>query len=331
MSQDTFKALVLRQEDGKTVHSIDQLTQADLPEGDVLLAVDYSSINYKDSLAVTGTGKIVLTWPMVPGIDLVGRVIESESPDYKAGDAVVLTGWGVGEKYWGGYSQVQRVQSKWLVPLPEGMNPLKSMAIGTAGLTAMLCVLALEEGGVTPDQGPVIVSGASGGVGSVAVAVLSKLGYSVTALTGDNSKNDYLKSLGAAEILERESFSEAPRPLEAQKWYGGIDTVGDIVLARMLAETQYSGTVAACGLAGGFKLPSTVMPFILRNVRLQGVDSVSCPVPRRLQAWKRLVTDLPEAALNSIQNLVPLEEVPQIAADMIAGKTKGRNVVDLNA
>ena len=330
MDHTSFKALVLREEDDKTIPSIETLTQQDLPEGDVLLAVDYSSINFKDSLAVTGMGKIVRTWPMVPGIDLAGRVLESDSPDYQPGDAVVLTGWSVGEKYWGGYSQVQRVQSKWLVPLPDGLTAKQSMVIGTAGFTAMLCVMALEEAGVTPDRGPVIVSGASGGVGSVAVAVLSKLGYDVAAVT-DDDKRDYVTALGAKTLISREEMSEKSRPLEAQKWAGGIDTVGVEVLARMLAEIDYGGAVAACGLAGGFKLPTTVMPFILRNVRLQGVDSVMCPVPRRMQAWQRLAQDLPDAMMDDIQQVVALESVPEVAAAMMDGKTKGRTVVDLNA
>ncbi|WP_250655417.1 MDR family oxidoreductase [Alkalimarinus coralli] len=326
-----FKALVLRQDDGKTVSAVEQLTVDDLPEGDVLLSVDYSSINYKDSMAVTGTGKIVRTWPMVPGIDLTGTVIESQADSYKPGDKVLLTGWSVGEQFWGGYSQVQRVQSKWLIPLPDSMESKTAMAIGTAGLTAMLCVMALEEANVTPEKGPVIVTGAGGGVGSIAVAILSKLGYNVTAVSGRTSTHDYLKGLGAKEIISREEMEKPARPLEAQRWAGAIDTAGDAILARVLAETDYNGAVAACGLAAGFKLPTTVMPFILRNVRLQGVDSVMCPNGRRQTAWKRLAQDLPEEALTGINRVVAIDEIKQVAEDMMAGKVQGRTVVDLQA
>ncbi len=326
-----FKALVLRQDDGKTVSAVEQLTVADLPEGDVLLSVDYSSINYKDSMAVTGTGKIVRTWPMVPGIDLTGTVIESQADSYKPGDKVILTGWGVGEQYWGGYSQLQRVKSKWLIPLPKSIDSKTAMAIGTAGLTAMLCVMALEEAGLKPAKGPVVVTGAGGGVGSVAVAILANLGYEVTAVSGRTSTHDYLRNLGAKEIISREEMEKPARPLEAQRWAGAVDTVGDAILARVLAETDYNGAVAACGLAGGFNLPTTVMPFILRNVRLQGVDSVMCPNGRRQTAWKRLAQDLPESALTQINRVVTLEDVKQVAEDMMAGKVQGRTVVDLNA
>lgn len=328
---ENFKALVLRQDDGKTVSTIEQLTINDLPEGDVLISVDYSSINYKDSMAVTGTGKIVRTWPMVPGIDLTGTVLESQADSYKPGDKVLLTGWSVGEQYWGGYSQVQRVQSKWLIPLPEGIESKTAMAIGTAGLTAMLCVMALEDAHITPDRGPIVVTGAGGGVGSVAVAILSKLGYEVTAVSGRASTHDYLKGLGAKEIISREDMLKPARPLEAQRWAGAVDTAGDAILARVLAETDYNGAVAACGLAAGFKLPTTVMPFILRNVRLQGVDSVMCPNKRRQTAWKRLAQDLPQSAVTEINQVVSLEGIKQVAEDMMAGKTQGRTVVDLKA
>lgn len=282
---EQFKALVLNEEDGKTISQIRRLSTDDLPQGDVLLAVEYSSLNYKDGLAITGKGKIVRAWPMVPGIDLAGRVLESASADYAPGDPVVLTGWGVGEKYWGGYSQRQRVQSQWLVPLPQGLDTRSAMVIGTAGFTAMLCVMALEESGVAPGDGSVLVTGASGGVGSVAVALLSKLGYRVAAVSGKPEAADYLRNLGAQEILSREEMSVPPRPLEGQRWDGAIDTVGGVMLARVLAETRYNGCVAACGLAGGADLPTTVMPFILRNVTLRGVDSVQCPGPRRRTAW----------------------------------------------
>lgn len=332
MTDSSFKALVLRQDDnGKTCAAIEQLSSSDLPDEQVLVKVDYSSLNYKDGLAVSGVGKIVLNWPMVPGIDLVGTVVDGGDSDYQAGDKVVLTGWSVGEKYWGGYSQFQRVRPEWLVPLPDNMSALQSMAIGTAGLTAMLCVMALEEGGVTPDSGAVVVSGAAGGVGSVAVALLATLGYRVTAITGRESTHDYLRQLGASDILSREEMAARSRPLEKSRWAGAIDTVGGDMLARLLAECDYSGTVAACGLAGDYKLPSTVMPFILRNVRLQGVDSVMCPVDRRTQAWNRLAQQMPPQLMDSINQVVTLEQVPQLASDIIKGQVQGRTVVDLQA
>jgi len=328
---DTFKALVLTQEDGKTVSTIRQLSNDDLPEGDVLLAVDYSSLNYKDGLAITGKGKIVRQWPLVPGIDLAGSVLESSSADYKAGDHVVLTGWSVGEKYWGGYSQRQRVQSKWLVPLPDGLDSKQAMAIGTAGFTAMLCVMTLEEAGVTPDKGTVLVTGASGGVGSVAVAILAKLGYAVAAVSAKPDADDFLRSLGASEILTREEMSEKPRALEGQRWAGAVDVVGTTTLARVLAEMNYGGCVAACGLAGGADLPTTVMPFILRNVSLRGVDSVMCPVERRKVAWQRLVNDLPARALGEIGQVISLEQLPELAEKITNGAVRGRVIVDPNA
>lgn len=325
-----FNALVLDQQDDKTLAEVKQLSLNDLPDEDVLVEVTYSSLNYKDGLAVTGTGKIVHSFPMVPGIDLAGVVKESRSDQYKVGDQVIMTGWSVGERYWGGYSQYARLKPEWLVKMPAGMDAQKAMTIGTAGLTAMLCVMALEEGGITPDKGTVVVTGAAGGVGSVAVAILAQLGYTVAAVTGRESTHDYLRSLGASELLSREEMAEKARPLEKQRWAGGIDTVGDAILARVLAETDYRGVVAACGLAGGFKLPSTVMPFILRNVRLQGVDSVMCPVDIRTQAWNRLLTDLPETALGDIANIIGLEDLPQAAADIVAGKVRGRTLVDPN-
>lgn len=327
---ESFKALVLRQDGEKTVFEIESLGDADLPHGDVLLAVAYSSLNYKDGLAITGKGKIVRSWPMVPGIDLAGRVLESESSDYAVGDEVVLTGWGVGEKYWGGYSQRQRVQSKWLVHLPDGLDAYRAMAIGTAGFTAMLCVMALEEAGVQPASGEVVVTGASGGVGSIAVAILAKLGYRVVAVSGKPEVAEFLHKLGATEIIGRDLMSKPPRALEKQRWAGAVDTVGSTMLARVLAETGYNGCVAACGLAGGADLPTTVMPFILRNVSLRGVDSVSCPVPRRREAWQRLVNDLPDAALGDIAQVAGLEQLPELAEQITTGKVRGRIIVDPN-
>ena len=328
---ETFNALMLTQDNtGRTSAEVRQLTNDDLPTGDVLVAVHYSSLNYKDGLAITGKGKIVRTWPMVPGIDLAGSVLESDSPDYAAGDRIVLTGWSVGEKYWGGYSQRQRVQSKWLVPMPDGLDSQRAMAIGTAGFTAMLCVMTLEEAGITPDKGTVLVTGASGGVGSIAVTILAKLGYTVAAVSGRPESEAYLRQLGAAEFVSREEMNQPSRPLEGQRWAGAIDTVGSTLLARVLAETSYGGCVAACGLAGGADLPTTVMPFILRNVSLRGVDSVMCPVDRRKQAWGRLVRDLPADALGEIGQTISLEELPGAAEKIVAGQIRGRVIVDLN-
>ncbi|WP_151704215.1 MDR family oxidoreductase [Nitrincola alkalilacustris] len=330
MNNDTFKALLLEQDtEGKTLASIKQLTQSDLPDEEVLVAVDYSSLNYKDGLAVTGTGKIVLSWPLVPGIDLAGRVVESRSDAFKPGDAVVLTGWGVGERFWGGYAQLQRVKPEWLVPLPDGMTARQAMAIGTAGFTAMLCVMALEAGGVTPDQGPVVVTGAAGGVGSVAVALLARAGYQVTAVTGRESTHAYLRELGASEIISRDEMQQPSRPLEKQRWAGAVDTVGGPILARVLAEANYGATIAACGLAGGYQLPTSVMPFILRNVRLQGVDSVMCPLAQRQVAWQRLARDLPAQVLEGMIEEVALEGVPEKAAQILKGQVQGRVVVNL--
>ncbi|MBR9866229.1 MAG: oxidoreductase [Oceanospirillales bacterium] len=325
-----FNALVLEQEEGETLAAVKQLDLSDLPDEDVLVKVSYSSLNYKDGLAITGSGKIVHKFPMVPGIDLAGVVAESRSPQFQAGERVIMTGWSVGERFWGGYSQYARMKPEWLVKMPEGMDAAKAMSIGTAGLTAMLCVMALEEGGITPDSGTVVVTGAAGGVGSVAISILSKLGYTVAAVTGRESTHEYLRGLGACELLSRAEMAEPSRPLEKQRWAGAIDTVGDTILARVLAETDYRGVVAACGLAGGYKLPTTVMPFILRNVRLQGVDSVMCPVDIRTQAWNRLLTDLPDNALGEISSVIGLADLPQAAADIVAGKIQGRTLVDPN-
>jgi acrylyl-CoA reductase (NADPH) len=328
----TFKALVLNQRDGQTVAELATLTDADLPPEAVLVAVDYSSLNYKDGLAITGKGKIVRQFPMVPGIDLAGAVLESAAPAYQPGDRVVLTGWSVGERYWGGYAQRARVRAEWLTPLPDKLDSRQAMAIGTAGFTAMLCVLALEQAGVRPDAAkPVLVTGASGGVGSVAVALLARLGYRVTAATGRPENRDYLRELGAVEFVGREEMNAPCRPLEAQRWAGVVDTVGGRVLARALAETDYGGAVAACGLAGGVDLPTTVMPFILRGVKLLGVDSVLCPPEPRRAAWARLARDLPAALLERMIQVVPLAETPRLAEAILAGQVRGRVVVDPNA
>ncbi|MGB2680256.1 MAG: MDR family oxidoreductase [Candidatus Competibacter sp.] len=331
-SSTTLKALVLNQRDGRTVADLMNLTDADLPAEAVLVAVDYSSLNYKDGLAVTGKGKIVRRFPLVPGIDLAGTVLESASPAYRPGDRVVLTGWGVGESYWGGYAQRARVKPEWLTPLPPGMDSRRAMAIGTAGFTAMLAVIALEQAGIGPAlEKPVLVTGASGGVGSVAVALLAQLGYRVAALTGRPENEAFLHEMGAQQVLGRDQMDQSCRPLEAQRWSGVIDTVGGRILARALAETDYGGAVAACGLAGGVDLPTTVMPFILRGVRLLGVDSVQCPQEPRRAAWARLARDLPAAALERATQVVSLAEVPRLAEAILAGQVRGRVVVDPNA
>jgi acrylyl-CoA reductase (NADPH) len=331
MSDQMFSAMVLREEDKKTKATIETLSFDALPDEDTLVKIDFSTINFKDALAVTGTGKIVKTWPLVPGIDFAGTVVETTNPNLKVGQKVVLTGWSVGEKYWGGYSQFQRVRGDWLVALPDGLDTRQAMMIGTAGFTGMLCVNALEAAGITPNSGPILVTGAAGGVGSVAIAILTKLGYSVTALTGNPEKHDYVKSLGAKEVIDGPEWAESPRALEGQRWAAAIDTVGSKVLARVLAEMNYGGVVAACGLAGGFDLPTTVMPFILRGVKLIGVDSVLLPSQDRIHAWNRIVDDLPMSVLERITaKTVLLADVGDAAADMLAGKLRGRVLVDVN-
>jgi len=332
MSNHSFNALVLREAEGKVSAAVEQLTTAELPQGEVLVKVNYSSINYKDAMAVTGTGKIIRKFPMVPGIDLAGTVVESSGNQFQPGEQVVLTGWSVGERYWGGYSQMQRLQAEWLLPLPDAISQHQAMTIGTAGLTAMLCVMALEDAGITPQSGKVVVSGSNGGVGSVAILLLSRLGYQVTALTrevNDVSKQ-YLTGLGASEVIGGEEWKVAPKPLEGQKWAAAVDAVGGTVLARLLAEMDYQGVVAACGLAGGFQLSTTVMPFILRGVKLIGVDSVMCPNPRRLTAWKRLARDLDFSKLADTERVVGLGGIHAIASEMMAGKSRGRVTVDLS-
>ena len=327
--KDLFKALVLTQQNGQVEHHIRQLSVDDLPEGDVLVAVNYSSLNYKDCLAVAGRGKIVKRYPMVPGVDLTGDVLSSSAPDFQPGDKVLLTGWGVGERYWGGYTQQARLRSEWLISLPEGLEELKAMAIGSAGLTAMLCVMALEDQGVTPDQGTVLVTGASGGVGGVAVALLAGVASSVAAVTGDRAHDDYLYRLGAKDIVNRSELEQIAQPLEKQRWAGAVDTVGGKVLARLLAEMKYGGTVAATGLTGGADLNTTVMPFILRAVKMVGVEVTTCPIPQRKTAWARLAKELSDDLLKQIYKVISLEEVPQVGADLLAGRVNGRVVVDL--
>ncbi len=336
---NTFNALVVREaEEGNpktAAASIEQLSDADLPvyDGDetVVVDIDYSSLNYKDGMALTGKGRIIRSFPMVPGIDFAGTVVSSESDRFAEGDGVILTGWGVGERYWGGYSQRQRVKADWLVARPDGLTSEQAMGIGTAGLTSMLCVLGLEAGGVAPGDGPVVVTGAAGGVGSVAIAILAKLGYEVTAVTGRPEEHDYLRSLGATAFLTRAEMSEDPKPLESETWAGAIDAVGSTMLAKIIAQTKYQGVVTACGLAGGVDLPSSVMPFILRGVRLQGIDSVMAPTADREAAWARLATDLPSGMLAAMTEIVPMSSLPEQGEAIMAGQTRGRIVVDPNA
>lgn len=328
---DTFTALVLRETDDGHVGALEQLTDADLPDGDVTVDIDYSSLNYKDGLALAGKNRIVRSYPMVPGIDLTGTVVASDSPDWKVGDEVISTSFQVGERYWGGYAQRQRVRSEWLVRRPPGMSAKTAMAIGTAGLTAMLCVMELEDAGVQPGDGPVVVTGAAGGVGSTAVAVLAKLGYEVTAVTGRPEQHDYLRGLGATAFLTRAEMSEPPRPLESETWAGAIDTVGSTMLAKVLAQMKFRSTVAACGLAGGADLPTTVMPFIIRAVRLQGVEAVMAPIPLREAAWARISTDLPVDLVDAMTEIVPLSELLDRGPTILEGQVRGRWVVDPNA
>jgi acrylyl-CoA reductase (NADPH) len=324
----SFTAVVLKEQGpAETV----ELTDADLPEGDVTIDITYSSLNYKDGLAVSGKGKIARSLPMTCGIDFAGTVSASDNPEFAVGDDVVATGWGLSETRPGGYTQRQRVDASVLTKRPSSLSATQAMAIGTAGLTSMLCVLALEDAGVAPDSGDVVVTGAAGGVGSVAVAILAKLGYSVTASTGRAETHDYLTSLGASAIIDREELATAGRPLDKERWAGGVDTVGSQTLATVLAQTKYGGAVAACGLAGGNDLPATVLPFILRGVSLLGVDSVMCPAGRRAQAWERLAADLPLDKLEAMSSTEPLSKIHDLADQILAGATRGRVVIDVNA
>ncbi|MBO9481519.1 MULTISPECIES: MDR family oxidoreductase [Gammaproteobacteria] len=324
-----FKALVLNQQDNNTVASIEQLDESTLPAGDVIVAVDYSSLNYKDGLAITGKGKIIRDFPMVPGIDYAGQVISSSDDRYQPGDSVILTGWGVGENHWGGMAEKASVPANYLVSMPAGLDSRKAMIIGTAGLTAMLCVMALQDAGITPEKGEILVTGASGGVGSVAITLLDQLGYQVVAASGRPENSDWLKSIGADRVIDRAELLEPARPLEKQLWAGAIDTVGSKVLAKVLAQVDYQGAVAACGLAGGFDLPTTVMPFILRGVKLLGVDSVMCPIEQRMQAWNRIAELLPESFYSDAAKEVSLDAVPELAEAITNGQVTGRTLIKL--
>lgn len=325
-----FSAILInKNEAGQTVE-LTKLDEAQLPEGDVTVDVEYSTLNYKEGLAITGKSPVVRKFPMVPGIDLAGTVSASSHAEWKVGDKVVLNGWGVGESHWGGLAQKARLNGNWLVPLPKNFNSRQAMSIGTAGYTAALCVDALIAHGVKPEQGEILVTGSTGGVGSVAIALLSKLGFNVVAATGKASEADYLKKLGATSIIDRAELGAAGKPLQKERWAGVVDAVGSHTLANACAQTRYGGAVAACGLAGGMDLPASVAPFILRGVTLYGVDSVMAPKARRLKAWERLARDLDAAALDLIATEVTLEQSVAAAADLIAGKVRGRIVVNVN-
>ncbi len=326
-----FKGILIEKDEAGYRAALKDIDESQLPEGDVTIRVSVSTLNYKDALAITGRGPVVRRFPMVPGIDLVGTVEESSNAEYKVGDQVLLNGWGVGEVHWGGLAEKARLKGDWLVPLPAQFTPQQAMAIGTAGYTAMLCVLALERHGVTPDKGEILVTGAAGGVGSVATAVLTKLGYTVVGVTGRPEETEYVKSLGATEVLDREAFASAGKPLARERWAGAVDVVGSHTLANVCASTKYRGVVTACGLAGGMDLPATVAPFILRGVTLAGIDSVMCPRADRLVAWQRLGTDLDIAKLKLITNEIGLAEAIPMATQMLDGKLRGRVVVDVNA
>jgi acrylyl-CoA reductase (NADPH) len=326
-----FKAVLVEKDEAGYRAGVAELDPARLPEGDVTVRVKYSTLNYKDGLAITGKGPVVRNFPMVPGVDLAGIVESSAHPEYKVGDKVLLNGWGLGETHWGGLSQMARVKGDWLLHIPDGFDERQSMAIGTAGYTAMLCVLALEKHGVSPDKGEVLVTGATGGVGSFAVAILKKLGYTVAASTGRPEESDYLKALGATEIVDRSQLSAPGKPLGKERWAGAVDSVGSHTLANVCANMRYRGVVAACGLAQGMDFPSTVAPFILRGVTLTGMDSARCPIPERREAWQRLVRDLDRSKLDSIVSAeIGLGESVEQAGKLLAGKVKGRIVVDVN-
>ncbi len=327
---DKFRAILVSRDDEKN-QSVDvvELGNDDLMEGNVTIKVEATTVNYKDGLAITGKSPVIRHWPMVPGIDLAGSVIHSESDEFKAGDKVLLNGFGVGETHWGGFAGHARLNSDWLIPLPKGLTSQQAMGIGTAGYTAMLCVMALERHGITPNSGPMIVTGANGGVGTVAVAILSKLGYHVIASTGRASESGFLTELGAAEIIDRAELSEAGRPLGKERWAAGVDAVGSHTLANLLAQTQYGGAIAACGLAQGFDLPTTVMPFILRGIALLGVDSVMASKELRHEAWSRISTDLDPAKLDSLTTTIGFDDIIAAATDIVDGKIRGRVIVDM--
>lgn len=329
-----FNALVVNkdEESGKTSAAVEQISTDRLPEGNVVVNVEYSTVNYKDGLCIGPGGGLVREYPHVPGIDFAGTVENSDDPRYSAGDSVVLTGWRVGEVHWGGHAQKARVNADWLVPLPSGLSSRQAMAVGTAGFTAMLAVIALEDHGLKPDQGPVLVTGAAGGVGSVATAILANLGYEVAAVTGRPETEEYLRALGATQIVPREEINETvKRPLERETWAGCVDAVGGDMLARVLGQMKYGGSVSAVGLAGGAGLPATVIPFLLRGVNLLGIDSVMQPYDNRLRAWERIAINLPMDKLEAMIHPATLGDLPALGKDILKGQVKGRVVVDVNA
>jgi acrylyl-CoA reductase (NADPH) len=325
----TFKAIVIEKSDSGQSVALTDFDEANLMDGDVTVRPEYSTINYKDGLAITGKAPVVRRFPMIAGIDFAGTVESSSHPGWKPGDKVICNGWGLGETHLGAYAHKARVKGDWLVRLPASMSAREAMAIGTAGYTAMLAVMALEQAGVTPDKGPIIVTGAAGGVGSVAVALLAHAGYSVTASTGRVNEADYLKGLGASEVIERSELTGTVRPLAKERWAGGIDSVGSTTLANVLSMTKYGGAVAACGLAGGMDLPTSVAPFILRGVSLLGIDSVMAPLARRRDAWKRLENQLDRAKLAAMTTEIPLSEVIASAPKILSGGVRGRIVVNI--
>lgn len=327
---DRFKAILISRDEEKnqSVETV-EIGDADLMDGDVTVAVEATTVNYKDGLAITGKAPVVRRFPLVPGIDFAGTVIRSGHPDWKEGDHVVLNGWGVGETHYGAYAGHARVKGDWLVPLPESMTPRQAMAVGTAGYTAMLCIMALERHGITPARGAVVVTGASGGVGSVATSILSKLGYHVVASTGRTAEEAYLRDLGAAEIIAREELSGPAKPLGKERWAGGVDAVGSHTLANVLSMTSYGGAVAACGLAQGMDLPGSVAPFILRGVSLLGIDSVMAPKSIRMEAWRRIASDLDHAKLAALSTTIGFDGIVQAAHDIVDGKVRGRIVVEM--
>jgi len=326
---DIFRAILVSKTDTGQKAEIVNFNRSDLMEGDVTVAVKHSSVNYKDGLAVTGKGPIVRRFPLIPGVDFAGVVEESSHPAWKKGDEVILGGWGVGEGHHGGFAEIARVKGDWLVPVPKGLTMADCMAIGVAGFTAMLCVMALEEQGVKPEQGEIVVTGAAGGVGSVALVLLSKLGFNAVAATRRPEEEQFLKSLGASAILDSKELNGPVKPLAKARWAGGIDNVGSVTLANILSQTKDEGVICAVGLAQGMDLPATVAPFILRGVRLIGINSVTTPLPKRRAAWERLARGMDMAKLKSLTSHVKLEDVPHIAADIVAGKVRGRVVVDL--
>ena len=329
----TFRALVVEKDtEGTTRAALKTLTEGDLPLGEVLVRVEYSTVNYKDGLCLGSGGGLVRTYPHVPGIDFAGIVEASDDPRYAPGDTVVLTGWRVGEAHWGGYAQKARVKADWLVPLPDGLTTRAAMAVGTAGLTAMLAILALEGHGLKPGQGPVLVTGAAGGVGSAAVAMLACLGHEVAAVTGRPETEGYLRGLGAARIVSRQEINETvKRPLEAETWAGCVDAVGGAMLARILGQMKYGTSVAAVGLAGGAGLPASVVPFLLRGVNLLGIDSVMQPFANRQAAWARVASDMPMDKLESMITMATLDDLPRLGREILIGQVKGRTVIDVNA